>query len=101
MSHITCSFTATLFENHNDIHPCVTPRYNRRTAPNVFRSSQVWQETMAQLSQHFDTQLKSPSDIDSSFQTSTELLVKEMDLYLKLPNVSKHIKKTFKSHQPF
>ncbi len=57
MSYITCSFTATLYENHNDIQLGVNPRYNRRTIPDVFMSSQVWKESIAQLIQHFETQL--------------------------------------------
>ncbi len=91
MSHIKFSFTATLSENHNDIQPRVNPRYNKRTIPDVFISSKVWKENIAQLIQHFEMQLKSQSYIDSSYQTFTELLVKEMNLYLKLPNVSKTI----------
>ncbi len=101
MPHITCRFTATLSENHNDIQPRVNPRYNKRTIPGVFISSQVWKESIAQLIQHFEMQLKGQSDIDSSYQTFTKRLVNKMDLYLKLPNVSKTIKKTFKSHKPF
>ncbi len=46
-------------------------------------------------------QLKCLSNIDSSYQTFAKPLVKEMYLYLELPNVSKTIKKQFKSHKPF
>ncbi len=101
MSHIRCTFAATLSENHNDIQPRVNPRYNRQTFPDVFMSSQVWKESIAQLIQHFEMQIKSQSDIDSSYHTFTKLLVKEMDLYLKLPNVNKTIKKQIKSHKLF
>ncbi len=65
MSHITCSFTANLFDNNNDIQP----RNNRRTIPNAFMSSQVWKKSFAQLIQHFETWIISQSDIDSSYQT--------------------------------
>ncbi len=77
MSHITYSFTATLSENHNDIQPRVKPRYDRRTIPDLFMSSQVWNKSIAQLIQHFETLLKSQSDNDSSYQHFTKLLVTE------------------------
>ncbi len=74
-------------------------RFNN--VPDLFMSSEIWKEGMAQLIELFLNCRKQQDDMDMCCKTFCYSLTSEMDPYLKYSDSSEEVRKMYKNHKPY
>ncbi len=76
-------------------------KYRFNNVPDLFMTSDIWKEGMAQLIELFLNCRKQQDGIDMCYETFCYSLTSEMDQYLKYSDPSKKVRKMYKNHKPY
>ncbi len=100
-SHLLNTSQNTAEEDDYSVNETAKCKYRRDNYPDRFMMSEVWKQSIVNLTEFFENRITNQDSVNSAYELFVKTLFNEMDIYLKVPSVSKKTRKKFKYYKPY